>query len=130
VAQLEAKMSKYRKLLILSVIVVLVEVPLRPQTSAAQTDSPQLAQARAACASDLQRLCARVQPGGGRIIACLKQHKDEVSDGCKQAILSAMGQSSGAAGSATRVPPAAAKPSPSAANPTPAAGGSRRGRRS
>jgi hypothetical protein len=114
-------MSKYRKLLILSVIAVLVEVPLRPQTSAAQTDSPQLAQARAACASDLQRLCAGVQSGGGRIIACLKQHKDQVSDGCKHAILSAMGQSSGAAGSATRVPPAAASPSPSAANPTPAA---------
>ena len=110
-------MSKYRKLLILSVI-VLVEVPFCPQTSAAQTDSPQLAQARAACASDLQRLCAGVQPGGGRIIACLKQHKDEVSDGCKQAILSATGQPSSAAGSATRVPSAAASPSPSSASPT------------
>jgi hypothetical protein len=113
-------MSKYRKLLILSVIAVLVDVPLRPQTSAAQTDSPQLAQARVACASDVQKLCAGVPSGGGRIVACLKQHKDQVSDGCKQAILSTMGQSSGAAGSASRVPPAAASPSPSAANPAPA----------
>jgi hypothetical protein len=44
---------------------------------------------RAACAADDQNLCAGVQPGGGRIIACLKQHKNQVSDGCKQAILKA-----------------------------------------
>jgi len=30
--------------------------------------------ARAACAQDVQKLCANVQAGGGRIIACLKQH--------------------------------------------------------
>jgi len=78
-------MSGNRRLLILSLITVLVEVPLPPQTSAAQTDSPQLAQARAACASDVQKLCAGVQPGGGRIVACLKEHKDSLSDQCKQA---------------------------------------------
>ena len=42
--------------------------------------------ARNACAADVQKLCAGVQTGGGRILACLKQHKDEVSDGCKQAV--------------------------------------------
>jgi len=41
---------------------------------------------RAACQADVQKLCATVQPGGGRIVACLKEHKEEVSDGCKQAI--------------------------------------------
>ena len=46
--------------------------------------------ARAACASDMQKLCAGVPSGGGRIIACLKQHQAEVSDGCKQAIVKAM----------------------------------------
>jgi hypothetical protein len=44
---------------------------------------------RAACQADVQKLCAGVQPGGGRIVACLKEHKDEVSDGCKQAIAKA-----------------------------------------
>jgi hypothetical protein len=44
---------------------------------------------RAACEMDAQKLCAGVQPGGGRILACLKEHKDAVSDGCKQAILKA-----------------------------------------
>jgi Cysteine rich repeat len=44
---------------------------------------------RAACGADAKKLCAGVQPGGGRIIQCLTQHKDEVSDGCKQAVIKA-----------------------------------------
>jgi len=50
-----------------------------------------IAALRAACSADIQKLCAGVQPGGGRIMACLKQHKDEVSDGCKQAGKAAKG---------------------------------------
>jgi hypothetical protein len=34
------------------------------------------------CKEDIARLCPGVAPGGGRIIGCLKQHKDEVSIGC------------------------------------------------
>jgi hypothetical protein len=45
----------------------------------------QMAAIRAACADDAQKLCAGVQPGGGRIVACLKEHKDSLSDRCKQA---------------------------------------------
>jgi hypothetical protein len=40
---------------------------------------------RAGCAGDVQRFCANVAPGGGRIIACLREHRDVVSDQCKQA---------------------------------------------
>jgi hypothetical protein len=48
-----------------------------------------VAEARAACETDIQKLCPSVQPGGGRILACLKQHKDQVTDVCKQAVLKA-----------------------------------------
>jgi hypothetical protein len=34
------------------------------------------------CKADVQRLCAGVQPGGHRIINCLKAHQDEVTVGC------------------------------------------------
>lgn len=51
---------------------------------------PTLAELHAACDSDIQKLCSGVQPGGGRILACLKQHKDEVSDTCKQAVAKAI----------------------------------------
>lgn len=55
-----------------------------------QPSSQALAEARAACDPDIQKLCPTVQPGGGRILACLKQHKDQVSDGCKQAVVRVM----------------------------------------
>lgn len=51
----------------------------------------------AGCADDLQKLCAGVQPGGGRIIACLKQHKDSLSAQCKQAAAQVSSQAAGAA---------------------------------
>jgi pyruvate/2-oxoglutarate dehydrogenase complex dihydrolipoamide acyltransferase (E2) component len=116
-------MSRSRALLMVCILAVLAESLLRPQTSTAQTTSPQASGARTACASDVQKLCAGVQPGGGRVLACLKQHKDEVSDGCKQAILAAMGRSSGDAGSAASPAPAAA-PTPAAPSPAPAAASS------
>ena len=47
------------------------------------------------CKADVARLCPGVQMGGGRIIACLKEHKMEVSVGCAkflQAMKAKMGQ--------------------------------------
>jgi len=76
---------------------------------------------RAACAQDVQKLCANVQAGGGRIIACLKQHQDQVSDSCKQAVAKAMQQPNGGAGTAPApsTPPAGAQTAPSP-EPSPA----------
>ena len=42
--------------------------------------------ANKACAQDYQQLCKSVQPGGGRIVACLKQHEAELSAPCKTQI--------------------------------------------
>ena len=52
-------------------------------------ESGALAQQAAAmkyCKADFERLCPGVQPGGGRIIACLKEHKEEMSIGCGKAL--------------------------------------------
>jgi len=38
------------------------------------------------CKADAERLCPGVEPGGGKIVACLKEHKEEVSIGCAKAI--------------------------------------------
>jgi hypothetical protein len=35
------------------------------------------------CKADADKFCKDVQPGGGRIIACLKQHEADLSEGCK-----------------------------------------------
>ena len=40
----------------------------------------------ALCKADAERICPGVAPGGGKIIACLKLHKDEVSVGCAKAL--------------------------------------------
>src|SRR5262245_52288871 len=72
-------------------------VSLATGSTAAQSaqGSDQMAAIRAACAEDAKRFCAGVQPGGGRIVACLKDHKDSLSDGCKQAAGLATNSSSG-----------------------------------
>ena len=86
----------------------------------------QLAAIRAACAEDAQKFCANVQPGGGRVIACLKEHKDSLSDKCRQAAglppKSNNGAAPGAPASPATPPPAPAPSGPAAdahGKPTP-----------
>lgn len=70
--------------LLLSLIVSFVS-PARAAQSAQAGDQQSLAAIQAACTEDAKKLCAGVQPGGGRILACLREHKDSLSDRCKQA---------------------------------------------
>ena len=58
-------------------------------------DNAALAALRAGCTDDAQKFCANVEPGGGRILQCLKDHKDGLSDKCKQAAQQAIGMSNG-----------------------------------
>lgn len=39
-----------------------------------------------ACRKDLQSLCPGTQPGDGRLMACMREHRAELSDGCKGAL--------------------------------------------
>jgi hypothetical protein len=55
----------------------------------AQDGQPAHPAARAAmkaCQPDRQSLCKDEQPGGGRILACLKAHEDKLSPDCKAAL--------------------------------------------
>lgn len=38
------------------------------------------------CRGDYDRLCAGVQPGRGRVLACLHEHSHQVSAACGQAL--------------------------------------------
>src|SRR5215469_11415774 len=46
-------------------------------TLAAKAASP-----LAYCKEDAARICPGVEPGGGKLVGCLKQHENEVSIGC------------------------------------------------
>jgi hypothetical protein len=49
-----------------------------------------LAELSGACLSDAKALCAGVQPGGGKIRACLKTHLKDLSEGCQAVALKAV----------------------------------------
>lgn len=40
----------------------------------------------AACGADVKRLCKGIEPGEGRIQRCLTEHKDEISQECKDSL--------------------------------------------
>ena len=62
---------------------------LASQPSVAQPD-PALSQAvRAACAADVRSLCTWVLPGGGRIVQCMRDKRDSLSEGCRDALAAA-----------------------------------------
>jgi len=45
---------------------------------------------RTACQGDIQTLCGPIQPGGGHIRDCLREHRAELSATCKVAIADRM----------------------------------------
>lgn len=44
-----------------------------------------------ACADDVEKFCGETKPGKGRIMKCMKKHKEELSAACKEE----MGQAKG-----------------------------------
>ena len=94
--------------------------PARAAQSAQAGDQQSLAAIRTACAEDAKKLCAGVQPGGGQIVACLREHKDSLSDGCRKAAgLAANPSSSSAAPSAPSTSPTSeSQPAGAATTPT------------
>ena len=62
-----------------------------PVAASAQTQiSPQMRGEAIAlmqvCRGDYDRLCAGVMPGGGRVLACLQNHANQLSAACGQAM--------------------------------------------
>jgi hypothetical protein len=69
---------------------------LTPKTAAQQCDRGmlrqqhcccQVQQAGKPCASDIKTLCAGIQPGEGRIKACIKSHLNDLSPTCQDRLL-------------------------------------------
>ena len=56
--------------------------------SVAASGPPAQSQAPAYCRADVARLCRGVQPGGGRIMGCLKTHENDLTVGCAKKLQS------------------------------------------
>lgn len=41
---------------------------------------------KAACAEDVKRVCRGVEPGEGRMLSCLQEHAQDLSEGCYQSL--------------------------------------------
>lgn len=47
------------------------------------------AEQRSACMGDYEKFCKGVEPGGGRIIACLSKSSDKLTLNCKKVLTAA-----------------------------------------
>ena len=47
-------------------------------------------QAERTCNTDVRALCAGVQPGGGRVLACLQSHIGEINTNCSSVLAKAI----------------------------------------
>ena len=62
-----------------------------------------------ACMNDIKSLCGSIQPGGGRVRECMREHRAQLSMACKAALADRMlergrGPSTGASAAIKPVP--------------------------
>jgi hypothetical protein len=96
----------------ISIAVFLLGVSLASQASAQMF--------RAAC--HVETLCPGVQSGGGKVVACLKTHKADLTEQCYAALgrfmMNRRGNSNGASGAGRGMGPAGGQPGGEAPDPT------------
>lgn len=69
-------------------LLALCGAPFAP-ASQAQSPTGDRAAAQAAvraCRADVARVCKGVQPGQGRVLACLREHREALSEDCRAQI--------------------------------------------
>jgi Cysteine rich repeat len=62
-------------------LIVAIVLGLSPGAAFAQTMAE-----RMACRDDFSKYCKGVQPGGGRVIACLGKYEGKLSAACKKVV--------------------------------------------
>jgi len=88
----------------LAAIIIVTTTALVPSLACAQTVPLQFRSEAMVlmqvCHADYHRLCSGVQPGGGRILACLQNHANELGPSCAQSMARAQALKDSAAAGA------------------------------
>lgn len=71
------------------VLTALLGVCLAGGASAQNIPPAQKQAVRAACEADIRAACPGVRPGGGRLLQCVKDNPDRISQPCKDALVAA-----------------------------------------
>jgi hypothetical protein len=75
---------------LLSVVAVIgIAAFASPALAQTRPLTPDMQAALETCRPDIERLCPGVAPGDGRIMACMREHRSEIRQACRAAILSA-----------------------------------------
>jgi hypothetical protein len=69
-----------------TILLLLVPVAMPTFAQGPEMDPEETKAIRTYCKGDVERLCPNVQPGGGRIKACLMSNKEQMSVGSAQAL--------------------------------------------
>jgi len=64
-------------------IATAVAQPTNPSPTETQSPVRTPAPLKAACGPDLQQFCTGITPGQGRLISCLREHRVQLSTGCR-----------------------------------------------
>lgn len=67
-------------------ILLLLVLATMPAFTQAQGLEAEIQALKTYCKADIERLCPNVEPGGGRIKACLMANKNELRVGCAKAL--------------------------------------------
>lgn len=69
-----------------TILFLMISAPIPVFALGLQLDAEETQALRTYCKADVERICPNIEPGGGRIKACLMEHKEQMSVGCAQAL--------------------------------------------
>lgn len=69
-----------------SLLFLLLAEPISALAGGPPMTQDELKALKTYCKADVERICPTVEPGGGRIKACLMAHKEQISVGCAEAL--------------------------------------------
>lgn len=67
-------------------VLMLALLPVLTHAQPAGIDPEEIKALKTYCKADIERLCSGIEPGEGRIKACLMEKKEQMSVGCAQAL--------------------------------------------